>query len=522
MVERYFFLFIILFIFQSTISNSKTKNSIYYPYGGVPDTNRFFEYMTEKPPINFNMANFDSLIFFEGLNLKLAQFNRYANFSKTKFLHSANFYASSFFDKSNFYLTYFYSSVNFCQAKFYKECSFILAHFDSIAWFGDNFFPIGPTFYDSVYFNNAHFCSECYFRHTTFNKNVEFREVKFDTLVSFENVHFSANVDFSKTYFGDKVDFHEAKFDRLAYFELTCFNNKVDFNSACFNGPIYFVNAIFDSSAIVDFSLAEIKWPIYVGIKDSPKIQRYDLLRAKLLPAGRIKANEDTTKCNIEKWSFYPGAKIILFGPVDLKIQYEKLKFIQLCDTLDYFSKKDIIDVLKEVSFKDEKYSKERTELDYLFAKSTFFQKVSVKYEKYSMIHPRIILNLLYDITMGLGFQPLKIIFLIPLLIFVFSSIYYSKFPKQINFYINDNYGKIKTKNFSANQTKFSTFLNCLFFSTMILLTIRLKGNILTHFDDDQKKIIIYEWLLGFSIIVAFFAFSKVGVFKEIKDNLPI
>ena len=112
---------------------------------------------------------------------------------------------------------------------------------------------------------------------------------------------------------------------------------------------------------------------------------------------------------SVKKIIKYPGAKIVLYGPVDLKIQLEKFKFLALYDKLDYYSKKDIISILKQVSFRGNEYQKERFELDYLFDKSTMYQKQSPNYKRYSVFNPICWRQFLYNITMGLCYRPFRL-----------------------------------------------------------------------------------------------------------------
>ncbi|MCH8955936.1 hypothetical protein IIA28_11550, partial [candidate division KSB1 bacterium] len=166
------------------------------------------------------------------------------------------------------------------------------------------------------------------------------------------------------------------------------FNSLADFENAVFKNRIDFREARFDKSGLVEFSLTTIRDTVLIGNMGSADIQNYDFLRAKLLPADKQVTAADTAKKIPEKLIRYPGAKILITGPVNLKIQLEKFKFITIFDTLDYYAKKDIISTLKDISFDGDRFKNERFELDYLFAKSTLYQKESVNFEEYSALHP--------------------------------------------------------------------------------------------------------------------------------------
>ena len=134
-------------------------------------------------------------------------------------------------------------------------------------------------------------------------------------------------------------------------------------------------------------------------------------MRTYLLPAGRDVIPADTSKKIPKQTISYPGARIVLFGPVEINIQAEKLEFLALSDTLDYYAKKDIVSRLKETSFKDEQFSNARFELDHLFAKSTIYQKQSVYFEEYPWYDPVVWGQRLYKVTMELGCRPFKLLF---------------------------------------------------------------------------------------------------------------
>lgn len=55
---------------------------------------------------------------------------------------------------------------------------------------------------------------------------------------------------------------------------------------------------------------------------------------------------------------------------------------------MDYFTKKKIITYLKDNSFEGDKYKQEQFELDYIFARSTLYQKDLPYFQNYSTFHP--------------------------------------------------------------------------------------------------------------------------------------
>ncbi|MFX0137848.1 MAG: pentapeptide repeat-containing protein [Candidatus Hodarchaeota archaeon] len=360
-------------------------------------------------------------------------------------------------------------------------------------------------FDSTAYFEEALFDSVVYFIGTEFSKKADFQVAQFRSSVQFRHATFKGLAEFEEAQFHECVDFSYAKF-----------NDRIRFNSAIFNSKIYLNDTYFDST--MDFSLATIKDTIFIGNKNSDKIQKYNFLRAKFLEEG-WRTETDSTKAISKKVQKFPGARILIFGPVNLKIQLEKFKFLKLCDTLDYFSKKDIISILKDVNFKGNKYNNERFELDYLFERSTIFQKKSTIYEKYSIPHPVWCKQFLYDKTMGLGYRPLRLGWWSLIIILGFSALYLSFMSKSINHYIVKKY-EITKLLYPNHQKKvirakscaiFDSIINCFFFSSMLFFTIKLNGDLLTSFRTKDKYIIFVEWLIGLLIYIAVLILSKSG-----------
>ena len=214
----------------------------------------------------------------------------------------------------------------------------------------------------------------------------------------------------------------------------------------------------------------------------------------------------------------YSGAKIIIYAPVTLEMQPEKTKFITLYDSLDYFTKADIISTLKNVSFKGEPYKRSRYELDFLYEKSTMYQKQKIVYEEYSKYHPITWWRSLYFITMGLGYRPFWLLYWALGLIITFTMWYFISMKKQIkNYLYKDEKGQVskyqryRIQNQSKKDHWLDILINCFYFSTMLFFTFRLKKDILISFSKGKRWLIVTEWSLGFLMYVAFLTLSKSG-----------
>ena len=429
-----------------------------------------------------------------------------SDFSNTQFDGSADFGSTQFHVLADFGSARFAGTADFSDAQFAGQAYFGFARFDSLA----DFWSV--QFASQAYFGSVQFAGQAYFGFARFDSLADFGGAGFDKL----------------------ADFRGAEFDRTANFRAARFAGRADFRLADFKKKIDFREAEFvDSATVADFSLAIIRDTVLIGIQlidiqEPGSSQRYDFMRANLIPAGEIMTPADTSISDSQdttiipaKTTIFPGSKIILYGPVDLKIQLEKLEFVDVYDSLNYYSKKDIISVLKDKSFAKNKAA--LFEIDYLFARSTMYQKVSVEYEKYSVFHPLTWWRFLYNVTMGLGYRPFRLIYWALFLIIGFGIVYLIKIPRRINDYIAKDEKQIKSSRSrikSDNSIYLSeTIINCIYFSAMVLFTFRLKRDILTFFNIKEKRIIVSQWLLGFLIYVAFLTLSKSGsILQNLKD----
>ena len=184
-----------------------------------------------------------------------------------------------------------------------------------------------------------------------------------------------------------------------------------------------------------------------------------------------------------------------------------------MLDTLDYYSKKDIITDLKNYSFNGEQYQKERFELDYIFAKSTKFQEVATLYRPnkwYQILKwPKWAGIFFYDITMGLGYRPFRLIPWLFITLLCFSFWIFSKLPTQINEYINREEKKKSSE--LQIENKFTTFINCFYVTSGAFFGIRLKQDVLTFFKPNQRWRIIVIWAVGLLMYFYFIYFAKSG-----------
>ena len=336
---------------------------------------------------------------------------------------------------------------------------------------------------------------------------------------NFSFASFDSRADFSRASFDSLTYFFSASFDSLADFSRAEINDHIMFLSADLLGSFDFRFARFDSAAVVTFHRTHLGDSLLLGDSIPFTLPHFDFTRANLLSAGEKVIPADTVRNQKAKTITYPGAKIILFGPVDLKMQLEKFKFIAFPDSLGYFEKKDIVTTLKEVSFPGTAQAKERFELDYIFAKSTMYQKQTFRYERYPFYHPSAWRDSIYYHLMGLGYRPFKIFIWAIVFVALFAVCYLLKMPDRINTYLTDEKGvfKVRSKMGKRTFTRFkyrhltNTVINCVYFSCTMFFTFRLKKDVLTFFNHLEKRIVVFQWVLGFAVYVAFLTLAKSG-----------
>ncbi|MFB3131759.1 MAG: hypothetical protein ACE10K_04475, partial [Rhodothermales bacterium] len=174
---------------------------------------------------------------------------------------------------------------------------------------------------------------------------------------------------------------------------------------------------------------------------------------------------------------------------------------------------------LKEESFPGTAQAKERFELDYIFDKSTMYQKQSSRYERYPFYHPSAWPDFLYYLLMGLGYRPFKIFIWAGAFVALFAVFYLLKMPDRINTYLTNEKGvfKVRSKVGKWTFTRFryrhltNTVINCVYFSCTMFFTFRLKKDVLTFFNHREKRIVVFQWVLGFAVYVAFLTLAKSG-----------
>ena len=452
MTYRLFIIPLLVVIWIEEIAQKKEKNPTSYQYGGELNLIRT-RAIPPFYPLDFRKAaDFSRLTFDSTVILFSARFDNPVDFSWATFESTANFHQATFNTIADFRNTTFNSTADFRYTTF-----------DSIANFTRTTFNSRADFYRATFNSTVNF-------HGSRLYTAYFRWAKFDGTTDFSLAGFNSNTYFDGAIFNSTVDFERARFDRRVDFRSSTFESSANFRWATFSGEAVFLDA--EAKEYLNFEGAVIGDVILLG---SHKEFKADLTLAIFRPEGSIN----------------------LCGVANLKLPVHNLNRLSLLDTLSYTQKKNIIDQLKVKSFGNSKEA--AFELDYLLAKSTKYQAISDSSESarwYDQIG-----DWIYDATMGFGYRPFRIIWWAIGIMLAGSLVFFATMRSRVNEYMAKTFkhdGKI------SSFDKFETYLNCAYFSVMLFFTFRLKGNLLTFFDEKEKKYILAEWLLGLAVYAAF------------------
>lgn len=407
----------------------------------------------------------------------------------------------------------FHNAVNFHQSTIKEKLYFDSAHFNGPARFDHTIFA------DSISFNEAIFEKQAYFHYSKFYETAPFFGTVFQEKVTFNNAGF----------YGPAF-FHNAQFQDSCNFTATHFRGPVNFLKAQFNGPTYFAHAKFNDA--ITFYYTEINAPLTLeNAKVNEFIFHGAIIRDKIYLGENISLQYPTA--NFTQASFTEpvncentktdqktnGGQIILVGPARVNIQIEKFGHIALLDTLDYFTKKNIISTLKDECFPEEDQATERFELDYILAKSTMHQDKTSYFSrtKFNQVHkwPHWLATEFYYLAMGLGYRPFNLLYWAFGTVFLFTLIYAFWIPERLKQFISLEWKHKKKKESTASASIASLFyenvLLSFYFSASIFFALRFNKDIFNFFGRNEKMWISIEWLLGIIFYVAFFALAQSG-----------
>lgn len=339
--------------------------------------------------------------------------------------------------------------------------------------------------------------------------NSNFSQTKFDSIVDIESALFQDPADFSQTQFLNKFNISYATFDSVVNFSLAKFDSNAVFHSTSFKGDAIFRSVQFGQQANFENTFFErgldLRGAKFKGLS----------LKNSTFNGDLILGSQTVQKYDLTETVFLGDSKIVLYDIVDLKIHLEQFHRLKVASGLDYYSKKGIVNFLKSETYALD--DKARFELDYLFSKSTMYQPISHIYSSFKLTDiNKVIYNYIYYTTMGLGYRPFRLAFWLLGLILIYSIFYFFNMSYSINKYISIYHSSPKAPSNQRRKSKsFSSlsdsFINCLYFSFIVLFSLKPSVAFLDLFSSQEKRIIITEWLMGVNILIAFLTLSRAG-----------
>lgn len=431
-----------------------------------------------------------------------ANFKEHADFQYTQFFGTASF-KNAYFEHSSFDGASFGGGVSFDGAKFQRGGNFSRVElFDSA-----DFSCVGARFVEGARFQYTRFGGYANFASSYFRGSVVFRDTKFAVGASFADVQFG---DADAIPNRDAVSFNQASIAGTLDFSHALIYAKLDFRDATFESkPRNRVIGTLDSGTI-DITLeymsdAGTPWAIFhnarildtilVGTKGSWDPQYLDFTLALF--------SEETDPA------------IVLFGPVDLRMQVEKFKYLTFDTSLSYFEMKNIVEYLKQNSYAGPDYKKERFELDYLFADAVAYHRESTKFGLYPAYHPWHWVKWFHCVSLGYGYRPFRIVWWMLGISVLYAALYYRARHHLLSRNIGSYMKRLADQNPRWGEdnwrSKPEAFYHCLWFSITILLAIRIKPRLLTHFCPWEKRFVLSEYVIGLSLYAYFLLGSKAG-----------
>lgn len=209
---------------------------------------------------NFINVSFEGAEFHGPAEFKNSTFNSYCNFTKAIFygkssfenskFQKANFSEANFLGNAIFNLSTFTKEANFEESKFEKIAEFIKVKMLYKALFSN------CTFESSANFSHAHL-TRLNFNFTNSANEIRFHKSKFKKITLFNAANLLGYADFSHARFKGKSYFYETRFEGLS--ENSLMPSKTIFNDAKFkkyarfsivsDGEIRFTNVIFKNNS---------------------------------------------------------------------------------------------------------------------------------------------------------------------------------------------------------------------------------------------------------------------------------
>lgn len=220
---------------EEALSKGEEKKSIFVA-SPIRITNSMI-----KGNVNFDYANFQEPISFEGTN-----FTNGVSFREARFKENADFTRTEHGGYVNFWLAKFMKDANFDDVLFKGYADFRCVNFNGSSSF------LGSQFYKEAKFYKAYFIGHIYFNEARFFRDANFGNSLFNDIADFEYSLFNGYSDFRYARFSKDVHFRGAQFKGSADFRDSQLNGEADFQETRYETD-------FDSRGI-RFSTLKVEW----------------------------------------------------------------------------------------------------------------------------------------------------------------------------------------------------------------------------------------------------------------------
>lgn len=150
---------------------------------------------------------------------------------------------------------YFYTAILFSNIEFNQELDLSKCYFYNALEFNECIFNEKVSFYKSIFYkhnfqNKSKGINVTKFTASKFKKDVNFKNVEFNTIASFIGVQFKRIARFNSSVFNNKALFKQAVFSYECTFSHSVFNDAAKFENAKFFKSTYFNRSIFNKKTL--------------------------------------------------------------------------------------------------------------------------------------------------------------------------------------------------------------------------------------------------------------------------------
>ncbi|UCE07494.1 MAG: potassium channel family protein [bacterium] len=445
----------------------------------------------------FGSAEFQDCTFGDNTFFCLAEFNDWADFSRTTFKGELDFAETLFKNGADFNEAQFKNLARFEKSTFNQDCYFVEASFHQVADFDSITFVEGAdfrncTFADRIEFRHATIkqgsfvniqceklvllseikSQELNFQHARFHDLLDFTRANIKDTIKFDSVLFDKQASFDHSLFGH-TSFNQAQFNQNCSFRFVNFNQETTFQRVAFHGEVDFRNAGFDGN--VNFYDAKFNYRAYM--------RNVDFQRLADFRSANFEEKVDFTDAKFHKSVCFEA----------LMAEDVVLNWLQIKGKLINHQQKKFEPTMKEYGLLKTLFEKQNNYKD-MDRAYRMFKRMERKSEKLSLTNPLKLLKKLFnflilDLGSGYGTRPFNIALTTVIIILLFG-IFYNFFNDQI---IIDTQQSSPIKN----------LLFCIYFSFLSFVTLGAE-NLYADYSGWLKYVVAAQAFVGFFLMTLF------------------